>query len=429
MSANGHAILSLPREMEGLGRLPVRVRDSVGRLVSTGLSDTPIPLRQGQYQLSVQMPDGEERFANETVSVRPRQTIETYIPGPVSEAVTSIARNMTAIGDAMIDASQAMVAAAAAMAPALETKSAIPSFGDAGAAPPEDNLADMAMMARDVLPEPEGLNVCIWRGHWLDPMDDIKTVFTRGLGAPFKLHAAGDPPLPGEDGIDRFVVMHHMQDSTAMIRMTVVPWDELIGGTAARTPRQIAASWRQDSQPPAVRFRSAYDSETNALLDFLDSGVLETMQTVSSGFLADARAMLATSGVSLLRGLLATYIALRSNQIEGLDAWLEDFAAHAPSCPDVHALQVELYARLGDHARAAKALAAAFSDDCPWFRSGLAYLFERMSLYLDLPAAKQAELPLSHEDWDRMRAARKRIAALAPYFVSSQSFTTFDIPK
>ncbi len=429
MSANGHAILTLPREMEGLGRLPVRVRDRVGRIVSTGLSDTPIPLKQGQYQLSVQMPDGEERFASETVSVRPRQTIETFIPGPVSQAVTSIARNMTAIGDAMIDASQAMVAAAAAMASSLETKSASPSFGMAGSAPPDDNLADMAMMARDILPEPEGLNVRIWRGHWLDPMDDIKTVFTRGLGSPFKLHASGDPPLPGEDGVDRFIVMNHVADGEDMIRMTIVPWDELIGGNAPRSPRQIAANWREGSTPPAVRFRSAHDSETNTLLDFLDSGVLETMQTVSSGFLAEARTMLASNGVSLLRGLLATYIALRSNQIEGLDAWLGDFAALAPSCPDVHALQVELYARLGDHTRAAQALAAAFSDDCPWFRSGLTYLYERMSLYLELSPAKQAEMQLSHEDWDRMRAARKRIAALAPYFVSSQSFTTFDIPR
>ena len=54
---------------------------------------------------------------------------------------------------------------------------------------------------------------------------------------------------------------------------------------------------------------------------------------------------------------------------------------------------------------------------------------ERFDAHDFLPAAKQAELPLSHEDWDRMRAARKRIAALAPYFVSSQSFTTFDIPE
>lgn len=443
MGVKGHAILALPLDMASLGRLPVRVRDIAGRLVGTGLTDTPIPLTKGSYQLSVQMPDGEERFATETVSVLPRQTIETMIRSNVAAQASNITFSMAAIGDAMIDASKAMVAAeaahfaaikaaaAAAPPPPLETKSVIPFPGTAGAAAPMDmdDLAAMATSAAEALPEREGLDVRMWRGHWLDPMEDIRAVFAKGLGEPFTLHDAGDDPVPGEDGVDCFIVMRHTLNDEAMIRMTIVPWDEVIGGADPRPPRQIAATWREGSSPPAIRFRSCHDSETNTLLDFLDSGVLERMQAVSSGFLAEAQGLLKTTGVSLLRGLLATYIALRSNTIDGLEGWLEDFAALAPSCPDIHAIQVEFYARSGDHARAAQALAAAFADDCPWFRSGLAYLYERMSLYLDLPETKQAELPISHEDWDKMRAARKRIGALAPYFVSTQSFTTFDIPE
>jgi hypothetical protein len=193
--------------------------------------------------------------------------------------------------------------------------------------------------------------------------------------------------------------------------------------------RLILATIRQGSEPPAIKYASSISPETNALLNFVDAGVLGEMQTVSSAFINQGASAMLQARVSLLRGMTGAYVMLRANSLDGMEDWLRQLGEMAPALPDTHTLKAELLARMGRHPEAVLAVRDAMNALCPWFRAGVSYLLERLKLYTDLDEETRATLNLTPDDWVEFTRARKRLERLAPMLVVSQVFTTFDIPE
>lgn len=437
MGKLGQAIIALPREFAGHGTLPVRIRDTKGVLVASGLSGEPVLIESGTYSLSVLLPSGEEKFSATPLKIKPRKSVEAElnvvnsnqpIELVVEDPLEALPTNSPVAAAADFTAGAAPEAAGdMAMAAPIEIK----------AAPAIDlSLADEALQSRDNLAPHILLETQLWQDCWLkQDTGGPRDFLAKGLKGRFPVYAAGTPVIEAVDGTDRCLVYPYERPiadtgkTETLLRFAVVPWDQRVGGPDGPRPRHIAVGLVEGLVPPVIRFRSPDDSEANALLDFLDRGVLSTMQEVTNGFLRNAGHLLADPGISLLRGLLSGYIALRSNMLEGLDGILSGMAAAVPSMPDINAQKVELHARMGNHDLALAAMADALNDDCPWFRSGLTYLFERMTMYSGFGERDRMAMKADPEFWFRMQAARKRIGTLAPYLVTGNPFTTFDIPK
>jgi hypothetical protein len=385
MSDTGAILWTPHRKMKEAGALPVKVRTADGVLVGSGVSGTPISVPPGAYHVCIVMPDGKEHAARTLTKVSVGETVAPRIALPDEDMRAQMVSRAKAI--------------------AFETKA----------------IEGGTVTARQ------------WQGTWLGEWASPQEALMSGLLEEEKLLSESQQSLLfADDAHDRFLITTHKRasDGHDILRFTIVPHDECLAcvddGPDARA---ILASIREGSDPPAIKYASPTSQETNALLNFVDAGVLGEMQTVTSAFINEGETAMLQTRMSLLRGLTGAYVMLRANALDGMGPWLKQLGEMAPFLPDTYTLQAELLARAGRHEEAVLALRGAMGALCPWFRAGVSYLLERLRLYTELDEETKATLGLSPEDWATFGRARKRLERMAPMLVVSQIFTTFDIPK
>ncbi len=403
MAANGlatdelGAILWTPqKKLAEAGDLPVKVRTESGTLVGSGISGQPIAVPPGKYRVAVVMPNGHELCATQVTHVQAGHTTMPRIVLPDEATRTEMVSRANPVALQMTE-----------------------------------SLTSYALASDAVPPAGRRIEARKWCGEWLGEWETPQQAMASGLQEDaLVLTETEQVMLPADDAHDRFLITRHERDGHAILRFTIVPHDECIVcvGDQAQA-RLILATIRQDSEPPAIKYASSISPETNALLNFVDAGVLGEMQTVSSAFINQGASAMMQARVSLLRGMTGAYVMLRANSLDGMEDWLRQLGEMAPALPDAHTLKAELLARMGRHPEAVLALRDAMNALCPWFRAGVSYLLERLKLYTDLDEETRTTLELTPDDWAEFARARKRLERLAPMLVVSQIFTTFDIPE
>ena len=396
MSEPGSILWTPPPELADAGALPVKVRTPQGVLVASGISGAAIAVAPGSYRVGIVMPNGHELFTKGETKVEAGQSATPLVILPDEGTRTEMVSRANA---ASLQMTEAMTAENATSGPVSTPPRVVPAQQWCGT----------------------------WLGEWANPQEALKSGLLPGT---VELSDTAQTLFLADDAHDRFLITQHIaKEGLEILRFTIVPHDQCVicVGEEAQG-RMIRATLREGVEPPEIKYASEFD-ETNALLNFVEAGVLSEMQTVSAGFINKGESAMLQSRVSLLRGLTGAYVMLRANAIDGMEAWLGQLQEMADFLPDTYTLQAEVHARRGEHDKAAQALVRATHALCPWFRAGISYLLERLKLYTDLDAETRATLGLSADEWALIEKARKRLERMAPMLVVSQIFTTFDIPK
>ena len=132
------------------------------------------------------------------------------------------------------------------------------------------------------------------------------------------------------------------------------------------------------------------------------------------------------SQMSLLLGAVGAYVLLRVDELKGLRDWIENLRDTSALLPDIHILHAELMARLGEHEVAIASLELALDGGCPWLRSGVAYLADRVRQYLAINDSKADEFSLPSPG--KFRKGRERLERQLTWLVPGAILTTFDVP-
>lgn len=263
--------------------------------------------------------------------------------------------------------------------------------------------------------------------HWAS----IESAFADGVQKKLVQLSERDPLIIDSDHEDdRFLLTPYERDGKTILRFSIVPHDECIACVGDEGENsQIAVTLRPGFIHPTLQYRSLRSEEANALLEFVDSGALNDMHSVTAPMIERGAAGMLDAQFSLLRGTLGAYVMLRANNVEKLEPWLAEMGEKAPGLSDLRIMRAELLGRLGRHAEAVEEIKIALVSLCPWFRSGIAYLLDRLRLYLDIDDEDKATLPMTQIDWEVFAFAKSRLEKLSPFLVSRNLFTTFDIPK
>lgn len=438
----GSILFKTPGSVHEIGALPVRIRTSDGEVVATGVSGTPIEVEAGDYFVWVRLPGGQETGSGDIVTVSDGETT-------VAAALrTATGASAGGIAVAVTDALAALAAGVASDPPAPPPPPAPAVWADAAAGgpalamaadEPAETLAPAAAVApvssygsTAAPPHPATAPAWLWSGNWLASWGDPETpAMPAGIAAaPPVVTLSTETPLilPGFPSSDQLLVLRTGTAAVPRLRFTIVPFDECtacIGDTA--DTREIAARLAYAGDDPVVTYRSTVVGATNALLDLVDTSALHDMVAVSDDMVKQGESALIGAGGSLLRALIGGYVLLRANRLEGLREWLDILAARPPVLADVAVLRAELFARLGEHDRALAELDVAISGPCPWFRSGLTYVTERVRFYLSVTDNEEHEFRIDDRDLPRFRLAHWRFARMMPRLVTNRILTTFDI--
>jgi hypothetical protein len=392
MGEGGLLLIKTQGDLEPHGVLPVRIRTLEGVLVGSGVTGKVIAVPEGSYEVSVVKPDMIEFVHSAPIVVQLGQSASVILGTLASAEPESLAIDTVVRGSA----------------PLLQ-------LSEAGLVQP---------VARFV-------SAKIWRGRWMDKWQSLQTAYAEGLQPdPVSLSETDAITLESDHEDDRFLVTPYDLDGKTILRFSIVPHDECVACVGAEGEESlISATLRLGKDVPAIRYRSLRSHEANALLDFVESGVLSDMHDISASMIERGVAGMLDAQFSLLRGTLGAYVMLRANNVEKLEPWLAEMIIRAPGLSDIRIMRAELLGRLGRHNEAVNEIKIALVSLCPWFRSGITYLLERLKLYLEIENEDKATLPMTDVDWEVFAFAKTRLQGLSPYLVPGNLFTTFDIPK
>jgi hypothetical protein len=391
MSDAGQLLVNTGGDLTELGILPVRVRTDKGRLVASGVTGRHIAVPPGSYEVTVVKPDLVECGTTALVEI-------------AADKPASIILGMTAPAE---PESYAIYSQAEAIAPQIEAGAGEP-FG----------------------PESKTVEAQIWRGRWMNRWASVESAFQKGLQKkPVLLSETAPITLTSNHKDDRFLVTPYERDGAIILRFSIVPHDECVPCVGdAPEEKLISASLQPGFIYPTLRYRSLRSQEANSLLEFVDSGAFNDLQSVTSPMIERGVEGMKDAQFSLLRGTLGAYVMLRANNVEKLEPWLAEMGDQVPGLSDIPIMRAELLGRLGRHGEAEE-IKIALKALCPWFRSGVGYLLDRLRLYLSVDAEDKATLPMTQLDWEDFSFAKVRLEKLSPFLVAQNLFTTFDIPK
>ncbi|GGE05762.1 hypothetical protein GCM10011529_10180 [Polymorphobacter glacialis] len=442
MSEFGTITCDGPAAERSLGPLPVKVRTPDGEIIGVGVSGSPIGVPPGLYFVSVVTPDGRERSCGETVTVTAGADTISRTPAGRAPAPPR------ALAPAPVGAAAPEPASASALAPASASAPARIPHGQQlireavriaakqiynrmtrGFVAAESVMADAPTPPPPAAPAPTTETVRLWQGNWFAAWDAVPgsrhPALEAGLGETFILSQDQPTQIARIADCDQLVA----QPIGACVRYSVVPFDECTA-CVDDTPgtKDIAANLASGPAGSFVRFRSTVTEEANTLLSFVENGVLTEMWTVSEDMVNQGERAMLSPGGSVLRAVTGAYVLLRANELSGLDAWLTSLGRLSPALPDIPILRAELLARLGQHEDALALLQTAIGGRCPWFRSGLSYMLERVRLYIDVSANSEVDFAIARADLPQFIAARERLDTLMRMLVRSRTLTTFDVP-
>ncbi len=436
----GHILFETPGASHEIGALPVRIRTSDGEVVETGVSGKPIEVPPGDYYVWVRLPNGRESGSGEPVTVTAGATIiapplrgaisaitpapdDAEAPAPTAaapDAAPAAAMMMADAPSLMSDAPSLMSDAPSLMSDAPSMAAAEPTIAAPAQLAPESSRVDM--------PAARSIDAWLWRGEWFaawgSPDAPTMPDSTPATAAPVTLSTATPLIVPRGDN-DQLLALPNRDGR----RFVVVPFDQCtacIGETA--NVQEIDARLAFVGDDAVVTYHSTVVGATNALLELVDSASLTDMVMVSDDMIKQGESALIGAGGSVLRALIGGYVLLRANQTEGLRGWLDILAGRPPVLTDIAILRAELFARLGLHQEALNELGAAIAGPCPWFRSGLSYMAERVRFYLSVTDNDQHEFRIDDRDLPRFRLAHWRLGRMMPMLVTSRTLTTFDLP-
>lgn len=330
-------MLNLPDVVQR-ARIPVEVWDAKLKLHGSGLSDQSLTVDPGSYFIGTRLPDGSDEILAE-VNVAPgsNETVSLTLPAHAARALVQ------------------------------------------DLAPPA--VATAAMVA-EAVPDGGGITAHEWRGNWLRLWLEEPVSAKRPLPVTLAPGAAvsgawQEVSLPGRDAGDLLLVVGEGSEGTATF--FAIPFD---GPVRDRQRQPTKVRLHQDpDRLPEIELAFT-DPDLAPMLRYVEQGLAREAQTYSRAMIeVAASAMLEKEG-SPLGAVLASYVLLRANLVEGCDQGTATLLRLAPWLPDVLALRVEYLARRGRHQEAVQELVRAREFGCPWFRSGVVFLFDRARLYL-----------------------------------------------
>lgn len=396
MTEPGVILCSPPESWKRIGTLPIRVRTAAGTVVAEGVSGREIKVPTGVYYVSAILPDGDEVVSGEPVAVASGDVTEAVLDGFAQESA----------GNGRLDAVLSSEAPAASQAS---------SPGLAG-----DTLTER--VSAQGAPQ---LTAKRWRGDWLAEGGGARDMWIGSAGFTgevFTLAEAEPLVLKRDFGSDDVLVFDHGGRRTYCI----LPLDECIACVgAARPDRAVEVRWQSLPDGPMVTFASQVSPDMNAILDFVNHGLLAESRAVSVDLIMQGESAMSRPETSLLQAVLGAYVLLRANRTEGLNQWIDRLIAIAPDMPDAYALKAETSARLGRHQEAIDALRLGRGKGCPWFRSGLSYTLERLRLYIDVHREKANSFLLPEQDFDDFVTLKTKVEHCASHLHTGQVFTTF----
>lgn len=402
-----------------LGTLPVRFHSSAGEVVAAGVSGRDIPVPSGRFYLGVTLPNGREVIGARVIDTR----ADAVPPLPTLEDEIAMSFDFSAF------ASMPMaVGAAPPMADFAQPRSmTIELPSDQPAAPSPRPAASSAM-------------ACLWEGDWIGAWGRIVAPDVPRPCGEATIEIATTPRLlPRGSALDALLAIT-IGDRQ---RLFVMPHDRASDDPA--TPCGILAQLLEDGQN--IAFSSPISLETNALLEFVEQSLVSESRRLSIDFIEHADEAV-EAGSSLLRLLFGVYVLLRANELEHLDDRVCRLLAVQIDCPDALVLRAEILARQGRHDEAIAVLRTTCGAGCPWLRSGVGYLLDRLKLYLSVgaigeqvsapegyqasevesaSAARSIDFRLSDGDaalFDQHRAQMERMVSRID---NSRLFTTFSL--
>jgi hypothetical protein len=382
MTVEKGRVLWAPEEaLQAIGALPLRLRDDDGAIYAEGMSGSEFEARAGTYRLAVTLPSGVELISKEAVTVE---------PGGLAE----------------------------------------PEFEDLSAAlraflkPPAPAVAKR-LAARD---EEAPLAGCRWCGKWLELWSDADEgseppdPFTvdEALAFDFEI-GSREQVVERTRGCDDVVLVRDGAGRKAFI----LPGDRDI---AAKGPLSMGVSIYRGGRGPQLHYESPLGPEPNAFIRYVNRGMLGEARRISLDLLGANSSPPGEMHGSLLRAVVAGYVFLRANELREVEWLTERLVRYAPEVPDLHVIRMEGLARLGgrdNHEAAVGALRDAIAAGCPWFRSGISYLVERLRLYVGAHSEDSVDFRLG--DPGELEGWKRRFLRMVRRLDTTELYTTFNL--
>jgi len=383
---------SLPPGFEGLGALPVRLRSTRGALVASGVSGRPLEAAPGRYLVSITLPNGREIISDEPIAVGGADPIVP--PNFDEELFASVPL-------------QSFVPGSPAPPPAPMVAAVGPAVADAP--PPEAPPTE----------RPPAVTALRFQGDWTEIWnEEAAPIVDFGADIASGRVTIGEQPVR----IDRGDAPDELLGIRVAIgrRLFVVPFDVAVP-RASGERRSIFAQLKPNGS--SLRFTSPVSAETNSFLEFVDQNLISESTRLARDLLTYGSGH--GNPPSLLRAIVAAYVLLRVNELDGVEPHLDKLISIAADVPDAHVIRAEVYARLGRHADAISALREGYSTGCPWLRSGMSHLLERLRFYLEVDAGS---FPFKlGDERDQFATWKKRLERMARRLDTTELFTTFTI--
>ena len=408
MTSVGILNWSLPPALDHLGRLPIKLLTEEGRVAAHGLSGRDIEVPEGSYFLSCGLPNGREVIRRKPIGIEAGIRIDPIFPFLELELA--------------VEESQAAKPGAD---PAAPTGQPAPLSADSPGILLGAEIASDPPAAAAALPAT--FSARMWAGDWMAQWDkgagEGQTVDPGGFRNE-TIALSGDQPIPISGEAGRDLLLELMDGETR--RFFVVPFDRAIlsgSGEAA-----IDVSLAPDPQKISLHFASPVSAEANAFVEFVNHGLLDQSRAITADLVAGGEDALREQETSALRAMLGAYVLLRANTLDGFEDWIARLAELMPQVPDVHIVRMEALSRLGKHGEAIAALRIAVTRGCPWFRSGISYLLERLRLYIEVDAETSDAFNLTKDDRARFMKSKTRLENMARRLDCASLFAAFCIP-
>ncbi len=385
---------SLPPDLAQLGRLPVRQIGEDGQVRATGVSGRDMAVAPGRYFLACQLPNGRDIVRRKPIQVGAGQHLDPTFS--FLEFELPLAGSAQAESPPATQKEPGLMAMIAHMFSRMRSASYVAAAGGHGR---------------------------IVTGRWTALGDPAGPHVTDALPGPQRLIAGGGPQRIVRDPKAQRDLMIEVE-APGCRHFFILPGDAPIGAPAeAAIEVELIAA--EDGLRP--HFRSLVNAEANALFEYIGNGLLDAGLQLAADLLDRSEETLRAERASSLQAVLAGYILLRANAVENLEARAARLRL-ASWIPDVAVIEAEALARLGRHDEAVATLRTVLNGPCPWFRSGISYVLERLRLYLDVDSEESESFGLSAEDKPLFVEGRNNFEVMGRRLDTTSLFTAFICP-
>ena len=272
----------------------------------------------------------------------------------------------------------------------------------------------------------------VWRGNWLkewldEPRRPTFEVATRVVQTSQEVEVRKQLTVSPDGFQDALLLI----SQTDRVSCFVIPFDEPLGDA-----RETVTAWRRQEAGTSSAERPSLDYDfgslrTNAFLHFIRRGERAVSRELSrQELVSQAEALAYGKTESPLGAALGLYVLLRVNELDDVDVWTRNLFERFQWLPDALAIRVEYLARTGEHTEAVRLLLQNLPlFRCPWFRSGVVYLFERLRLYVTVSEEERLSLGIKPNDTEQLRRYSVALRRASRYLDTSETVCVYrDLP-